>query len=142
MLLLSLAMLIICLSDIILTQDYFTPTHDSAQISSITLPSPTFPLIKLTDFGLSRFIDPSHPWLTTRCGSEAYAAPELVVGRSSQSQQHQLDTSSTFPQGGYDARQTDAWACGVVLYALATRSLPFDSPPHLHSSASNSSSGS
>lgn len=26
----------------------------------------------------------------------------------------------------YDGRQTDAWACGVVLYALATRALPFD----------------
>jgi len=27
----------------------------------------------------------------------------------------------------YDGRQTDAWACGVVLYALTTRRLPFDS---------------
>lgn len=27
----------------------------------------------------------------------------------------------------YDGRHTDAWACGVVLYALATRCLPFDS---------------
>ena len=27
----------------------------------------------------------------------------------------------------YDGRHTDAWACGVVLYALATRRLPFDS---------------
>lgn len=26
----------------------------------------------------------------------------------------------------YDGRQSDAWACGVVLYALATRHLPFD----------------
>ena len=27
----------------------------------------------------------------------------------------------------YDGRDTDAWACGVVLYALSTRRLPFDS---------------
>ena len=67
------------------------------------------PLVKLTDFGLSRFVDPDDPWLTTRCGSESYAAPEIVMGSR------------------YDGRQTDAWACGVVLYALATRSLPFDS---------------
>jgi len=26
----------------------------------------------------------------------------------------------------YDGRRTDAWACGVVLFALATRVLPFD----------------
>ncbi|KAJ3994685.1 kinase-like protein, partial [Lentinula boryana] len=75
------------------------------------LPTPPQPLIKLTDFGLSRFIDPAKPLLTTRCGSEAYAAPELVVS------------------GGYDARETDAWACGVVLYALVARRLPFGEGP-------------
>ncbi|KAJ7118881.1 kinase-like domain-containing protein [Mycena epipterygia] len=69
---------------------------------------PSGPLIKLTDFGLSRFIDTAAPLLSTRCGSEAYAAPELVIsGRR------------------YDARETDAWACGVVLYALCARRLPF-----------------
>ncbi|KAJ7144894.1 kinase-like protein [Mycena crocata] len=69
---------------------------------------PSGPLIKLTDFGLSRFIDTTAPLLSTRCGSEAYAAPELVIsGRR------------------YDARETDAWACGVVLYALCARRLPF-----------------
>ena len=47
--------------------------------------------------------------LSTRCGSEAYAAPELVTGG----------------RGLYDARLTDAWACGVVLYALVNRRLVF-----------------
>ena len=74
------------------------------------------PLVKLTDFGLSRFVDPENPWLTTRCGSESYTAPEIVMGSR------------------YDGRHTDAWACGVVLYALATRRLPFDS---LHSGFSS-----
>ncbi|KAI0373201.1 kinase-like protein, partial [Pilatotrama ljubarskyi] len=74
-------------------------------------PLPASSLIKLTDFGLSRFVDPAQPLLTTLCGSESYAAPELVMGRA------------------YDGRETDAWACGVVLYALATRRLPFDAPP-------------
>ncbi|KAJ7771486.1 kinase-like protein [Mycena metata] len=73
-----------------------------------TSPLPSGPLLKLTDFGLSRFIDTTAPLLSTRCGSEAYAAPELVIsGRR------------------YDARETDAWACGVVLYALCARRLPF-----------------
>lgn len=62
----------------------------------------------MTDFGLARFIDPADHALVTRCGSESYAAPEIVTGRP------------------YDGRQTDAWACGIVLYALATRALPFD----------------
>lgn len=63
--------------------------------------------MKLTDFGLSRFIDPSSPYLETRCGSEEYAAPELIMGKR------------------YDGRQTDAWALGVVLFALITGYLPF-----------------
>ncbi|KAI0737968.1 kinase-like domain-containing protein [Daedaleopsis nitida] len=94
------------LENILLTTDPFTQ------------PLPSHSLIKLTDFGLSRFIDPAQPQLTTLCGSDSYAAPELVMGRP------------------YDGRETDAWACGVVLYAIATRRLPFDSPvqhiPHDH----------
>ncbi|KDQ59710.1 hypothetical protein JAAARDRAFT_629863 [Jaapia argillacea MUCL 33604] len=73
------------------------------------LPPLTQPLIKLSDFGLSRFVDLDHPMLNTRCGSESYAAPELVTGRP------------------YDGRETDAWALGVVLYAVVCRRLPFDS---------------
>ncbi|KAI0093832.1 kinase-like domain-containing protein [Irpex rosettiformis] len=90
------------LENILLTRDVFTD------------PTSTSPLIKISDFGLSRFIDPSSPLLTTRCGSESYAAPELVTGRP------------------YDGRETDAWACGVVMYALVTRRLPFDAmnPPN------------
>ncbi|GAA6012177.1 hypothetical protein JCM11491_001775 [Sporobolomyces phaffii] len=65
------------------------------------------PFVKLTDFGLSRFINPSSPLLQTRCGSEAYAAPELLMGKP------------------YDGTLTDSWAVGVVLYALVTGGLPF-----------------
>ncbi|KAJ8503624.1 hypothetical protein ONZ45_g10692 [Pleurotus djamor] len=103
------------------------------------------PLIQLTDFGLSRFIDPSNPLLTTRCGSEAYAAPELVMsgGRGSVASKPlplpsndsststitaTLATTDDRDESGYDARETDAWACGVVLYALVCRNLPFGDP--------------
>ncbi|KAK9370523.1 kinase-like domain-containing protein, partial [Lipomyces kononenkoae] len=67
----------------------------------------------LTDFGLSRHIDPENPMLTTRCGSEDYAPPELIMGQP------------------YDGRQTDAWALGVLLYALMEGRFPFDLPPPL-----------
>lgn len=68
------------------------------------------PIIRLTDFGLSRIIDPSDPLLVTRCGSEDYVPPELLVGVP------------------YDGRQSDAWALGVLLYAIMESRLPFDPP--------------
>ncbi|KAN0141075.1 hypothetical protein V8E53_000831, partial [Lactarius tabidus] len=36
------------------------------------------PLVKLTDFGLVRKIDPDGPRLCTNCGFESCAAPELL----------------------------------------------------------------
>ncbi|KAI5259491.1 Pkinase-domain-containing protein [Aureobasidium subglaciale] len=72
-----------------------------------------YPLICLTDLGLSRRIPapPASPLLTTRCGSEDYAAPEILLGQP------------------YDGRSTDGWALGVLLYALMEARLPFDCPP-------------
>lgn len=70
-------------------------------------------VVTLTDLGLSRRIPeaPESPLLTTRCGSEDYAAPEILMGQP------------------YDGRQTDAWALGVLLYALMEGRLPFDPLP-------------
>ena len=67
----------------------------------------------LTDLGLGRFIPkpPESPLLNTRCGSEDYAAPELLMGQE------------------YDGRATDAWALGVLLYAIMEGRLPFDPVP-------------
>lgn len=70
-------------------------------------------VVTLTDLGLSRRIPlpPESPLLETRCGSEDYAAPEILMGQP------------------YDGRQTDAWALGVLLYALIEGRLPFDPLP-------------
>ncbi|KAH9961053.1 kinase-like domain-containing protein [Russula dissimulans] len=120
----------------------------------IAAPTEGNPLIKLTDFGLARKIDADDPWLSTRCGSESYAAPELLV--ASHTDEHALPALSRAPSdargayigtvsaaasqpklriartpGTYDGRETDAWALGVVLYALVTRALPFDPPAAL-----------
>ncbi|KAJ4310660.1 hypothetical protein N0V94_008333 [Neodidymelliopsis sp. IMI 364377] len=72
-----------------------------------------YPIATLTDLGLSRRVPapPESPLLTTRCGSEDYAAPEILLGQP------------------YDGRSTDAWALGVLLYALMEGRLPFDPPP-------------
>ncbi|OAD74439.1 hypothetical protein PHYBLDRAFT_133342 [Phycomyces blakesleeanus NRRL 1555(-)] len=69
------------------------------------------PILKVTDFGLARVVDPLGPQLQTRCGSEEYAAPEIVQSL------------------GYDGRLTDTWALGVILYGLLVGYLPFRYQP-------------
>ncbi|KAJ5160904.1 Calcium/calmodulin-dependent/calcium-dependent protein kinase [Penicillium canariense] len=70
-------------------------------------------VVTLSDLGLSRRIPepPESPLLQTRCGSEDYAAPEILMGQP------------------YDGRATDAWALGVLLYAIMENRLPFDVLP-------------
>jgi protein-serine/threonine kinase len=70
-------------------------------------------VVTLSDLGLSRRIPepPESPLLQTRCGSEDYAAPEILMGQQ------------------YDGRSTDGWALGVLLYAMMESRLPFDAVP-------------
>ncbi|PLB46288.1 protein kinase [Aspergillus steynii IBT 23096] len=70
-------------------------------------------IITLSDLGLSRRIPapPENALLHTRCGSEDYAAPEILMGQP------------------YDGRSTDAWALGVLLYSMMENRLPFDALP-------------
>ncbi len=64
----------------------------------------------MADLGLSRRIADDEK-LETRCGSDDYAAPEVIMGQP------------------YDGRATDAWSLGVLLYALLEARLPFDPHP-------------
>lgn len=93
--------------------------------------------LKITDFGLSVKLSASHDdqskdlekpghhdrsqsttrltqggmrYLRSRCGSEEYAAPEIILGRE------------------YDGTKTDAWALGVIGYSLVMGFLPFKLP--------------
>lgn len=72
----------------------------------------TYPysVITLTDLGLSRRVADDEK-LTTRCGSDDYAAPEVIMGQP------------------YDGQAIDAWSLGVLLYALLESRLPFDPTP-------------
>ncbi|XP_047145876.1 maternal embryonic leucine zipper kinase isoform X1 [Hydra vulgaris] len=65
--------------------------------------------IKIIDFGLASNpeTDLFQP-LATCCGSPAYAAPELISGKS------------------YFGTEADLWSLGVVLYGLLNGFLPFD----------------
>lgn len=63
--------------------------------------------LKLIDFGLSKQFG-NDPMLSTSCGSPCYAAPEMIKGTK------------------YNCIQTDIWALGVTLYAMAAGHLPFE----------------
>eukprot|EP01136_Pigoraptor_vietnamica_P000524 Opistho-1_new@25933 len=63
--------------------------------------------IKLIDFGLSAMYTPS-TFLSTRCGSLEYTAPEILVGQK------------------YGGPEADVWSIGVTLYAMLTGKLPFE----------------
>lgn len=67
-------------------------------------------IVELADFGLCRRIEPDE-MCTTRCGSEDYVSPEILMGVP------------------YDGRLSDSWAMGVILYALLEDRLPFDPLP-------------
>lgn len=65
--------------------------------------------IKIVDFGMAA-LQPTNKWLNTSCGSPHYASPEVIMGKN------------------YHGDKADIWSCGVVLYAMLTGFLPFDSP--------------
>jgi len=65
--------------------------------------------VKLGDFGLSGEIREGE-FLTESCGSLNYAAPELL-----------------HKSCAYKGPEVDVWACGIVLFALLSNMLPFDS---------------
>ncbi|BDA41023.1 Calcium/calmodulin-dependent protein kinase type 1 [Coccomyxa sp. Obi] len=69
--------------------------------------------IKIIDFGLSRFFDPSacNP-LSTMCGSPQYVAPEIL---------ELADNNRT----GY-TEAVDMWSAGVIIFILLAGYAPFD----------------
>merc|ERR550534_3228350 len=64
--------------------------------------------LKLIDFGLCARWSGELKKLKTCCGSPAYAAPELVMGKE------------------YNGPEADVWSLGVLLYAILCGYLPFD----------------
>ncbi|KAI0989691.1 hypothetical protein GJ496_007918 [Pomphorhynchus laevis] len=66
--------------------------------------------VKLTDFGLcARPEKGMHEFLSTRCGSPCYIAPEILEGHS------------------YLGCQSDVWSLGILLFTLVAGYLPYES---------------
>jgi serine/threonine protein kinase len=61
--------------------------------------------VKITDFGLSKLSTPTELTFDC-CGTPAYVAPEVLL------------------KVGYRA-QVDLWACGIILYSMVAKQLPF-----------------
>jgi len=64
--------------------------------------------IKIIDFGLSNFVTEGQLH-STFCGTPAYAAPEMILGKQ------------------YIGPEVDVWSSGVVLYVLCSGKFPFSS---------------
>ncbi|EPY52597.1 CAMK/CAMKL protein kinase Ppk16 [Schizosaccharomyces cryophilus OY26] len=65
--------------------------------------------VKIGDFGFSRDTDCSRrTFMSTRCGTVAYCAPEVVLGQK------------------YIGECADIWSLGIIMYAMLVGRLPFD----------------
>ncbi|KAK2167205.1 hypothetical protein LSH36_31g04036 [Paralvinella palmiformis] len=63
--------------------------------------------VKLADFGFARTV-PEGDLVSTFCGSAAYAAPEVLLGKP------------------YLGQAYDVWSLGVILYCMVIGYMPFD----------------
>lgn len=66
-------------------------------------------IAKLSDFGFSKD-ETRHSAPNTRLGTLMYIAPEIMTNK---------------PNESYDARKTDVWSAGVVLYVMLAGQYPF-----------------
>ncbi|KAK6638403.1 hypothetical protein RUM44_008832 [Polyplax serrata] len=86
--------------------------HRDIKLENILLSSKSNEcLIKLSDFGFSKFLD-SNSVVMTYCGTPLYIAPEILKNKG---------------RGGSYDKQVDVWSMGVVLYICLSGVPPFPS---------------
>ena len=81
---------------------------DNILLNSSSLNNPDEAMIKIIDFGFSNSYD-SNILMNTFCGTEEYAAPELLRGTP------------------YNGVAVDIWALGVILFTMVAGIFPFSS---------------
>ena len=65
-------------------------------------------IVKIGDFGLSKYYKSNNTRLTTICGSPCYSAPEMLRGNK------------------YKPWPIDVWGIGIILYCMICGALPFE----------------
>ena len=65
-------------------------------------------IVKIGDFGLSKFFKSKEIKLQTNCGSPCYSAPEVLSGNK------------------YKPIPVDIWGLGIILYCMVCGELPFE----------------
>ena len=65
-------------------------------------------IVKIGDFGLSKYFKSSESRLKTNCGSPCYSAPEVLRGNR------------------YKPQPVDLWGLGIILYCMVCGELPFE----------------
>ncbi|XP_057321750.1 ovarian-specific serine/threonine-protein kinase Lok-like [Microplitis mediator] len=84
-------------------------THRDLKPENILLANnDDYPLVKVSDFGLSKFVD-AQTFMKTFCGTPMYVAPEIL---------------KTSGRGAY-TNQVDVWSLGVILYVTLSGYVPF-----------------
>jgi serine/threonine-protein kinase SRK2 len=79
------------------------------KLENILLSGKDKKMVKLSDFGFSKD-ENRHSAPSTRIGTVMYIAPEVIESNDSKE---------------YDARKSDVWSCGVVLYIMISCHYPF-----------------
>ena len=65
-------------------------------------------IVKIGDFGLSKYYKSTETRLKTNCGSPCYSAPEVLRGNR------------------YKPKPVDVWGLGIILYCMVCGELPFE----------------
>ena len=65
-------------------------------------------IVKIGDFGLSKYFKSNESRLKTNCGSPCYSAPEVLRGNR------------------YKPQPVDLWGLGIILYCMVCGELPFE----------------
>jgi serine/threonine/tyrosine protein kinase RAD53 len=79
-------------------------------------------LVKITDFGLAKISD-NATFMKTFCGTLAYLAPEVILGKYGA---QQLQRDSIAGKSSNYSCLVDIWSLGCLVYVLLTSHLPFN----------------